>query len=239
LEEDILPRASLPRGVPYAVSTAVRYVILIIGFLLAVAAAGLDLSRFALMAGALGVGIGIGLQDVVNNLVSGLILLFERPIQTGDTVEVGGVMGEVRRIGIRSSTVRTWDGAEVVIPNARFISDQFVNWTLSDRQRRMTIKLGVKYGTDPDRVLEILLERASAHPDVLDTPEPVALFNGFGDSSLDFEVRAWTLRADAWRQVQSDITIFIDAALKEAGIEIPFPQRDLHLRSVDPGVSIK
>jgi potassium efflux system protein len=239
LEEDVLPRASLPRGVPYALSTAAHYVILFVGFLLAVSAVGFDLSRFALMAGALGVGIGIGLQDVVNNFVSGLILLFERPIQTGDTVEVGGVMGEVRRIGLRSSTVRTWDGAEVVIPNARFVSDQFVNWTLSDRQRRMTISVGVKYGTDPERVLEILLERANSHPDVLETPSPVALFNGFGDSSLDFEVRAWTLRADSWRQVQSEITIFIDSALKEAGIEIPFPQRDLHLRSVDPDVSIK
>jgi len=234
LEEGILPRARLPRVVPFAISTFARYAILLIGFMMAVAAVGFDLSRFALMAGALGVGIGIGLQDVVNNFISGVILLFERPIQLGDTVEVGDRRGDVTRIGMRSSTVRTFDGAEVVVPNSQFVSVEFVNWTLSDRQRRITLPVGVAYGTNPGRVIEILVEVATADPDILDRPGLQALFLGFGDSSLDFELRAWTGRAESWRQVQSNLAVAIHDALKRAGIEIPFPQRDLHLRSVSP-----
>jgi len=234
LEEDILPRARLPRGVPFAISAFARYAILLIGFMMAVAAIGFDLSRFALIVGALGVGIGIGLQDVVNNFVSGAILLFERPIQLGDTVEVGDLRGDVTRIGMRSSTVRTFDGAEVIVPNSQFISVQFVNWTLSDRQRRLSLPVGVAYGTDPERVIGILVEVAAADPDILDHPGLQALFLGFGESSLDFELRAWTGRFESWRQVQSNLAVAIHRALKEAGIEIPFPQRDLHLRSVSP-----
>lgn len=234
LEEGVLPRARLPRGVPFAISTFARYAILLIGFMMAVAAVGFDMSRFALMVGALGVGIGIGLQDVVNNFISGVILLFERPIQLGDTVEVGDLRGDVTRIGMRSSTVRTFDGAEVIVPNSQFISVQFVNWTLSDRQRRITLPVGVAYGTDPGRVIGILVEVAAADPDILDHPGLQALFLGFGDSSLDFELRAWTGRAESWRQVQSNLAVAIHGALKQAGIEIPFPQRDLHVRSVSP-----
>ena len=235
LEEDVLPRAQLPRGVPFAISTFTRYTVMLLGFMMAVAAIGFDLSRFALMAGALGVGIGIGLQDVVNNFVSGVILLFERPIQLGDTVEIGGdLRGDVTRIGMRSSTVRTFDGAEVVVPNSQFVSVQFVNWTLSDRQRRITLPVGVAYGTDPERVIQILVDVALADPDILDRPEIRALFLGFGESSLDFELRAWTGRFESWRQVQSNMAVAINRALREAGIEIPFPQRDLHVRSVSP-----
>jgi len=234
LEEGVLPRARLPRGVPFAISTFARYAILLMGFMMAVAAVGFDLSRFALMAGALGVGIGIGLQDVVNNFVSGVILLFERPIQLGDTVEVGDLRGDVTRIGMRSSTVRTFDGAEVIVPNSQFISAQFVNWTLSDRQRRITLPVGVAYGTDPERVIGILVELAAADPDILDHPPLQALFLGFGESSLDFQLRAWTGRSESWRQVQSNLAVAIHGALKQAGIEIPFPQRDLHVRSVSP-----
>jgi small-conductance mechanosensitive channel len=234
LEEDVLSRASLPRGVPFAISTMARYVVLLIGFFVAVAAAGFDMSRFALLAGALGVGIGIGLQDVVNNFVSGLILLFERPIQLGDIVEVGTLRGNVRRIGMRSSTVHTFDGAEVIVPNSQFVSKEFVNWTLSNRQRRINVFIGVAYGTDPTRVLEILSKIAQDNDDILNYPEPQALFVGFGDSSLDFELRAWTDRFDGWRQVQSDMSVSISTALREAEIQIPFPQRDLHLRTVSP-----
>ena len=236
LEEEMLPRTSLPRGVPFAISAMARYTILLFGFLIAVAAAGIDMSRITLVIGALGVGIGIGLQGVVNNVVSGLILLFERPIQVGDTVQLGDTLGEVRRIGIRSSTLRTFDGAEVVIPNARFVSDEFVNWTLSDRNRRIEIPVGVAYGSDPERVIALLLDVANAHPDIMSNPEPSALFLRFGDSSLDFLLRAWTGRSETWREVASQLAIAINRALGEAGIVIPFPQRDLHLRSVDPGL---
>lgn len=234
LDEDVLPRLSLPRGVPYAISTTAFYVVLMFGIIASLAAAGIDLSRFALLAGALGVGIGFGLQNIVNNFVSGLILLFERPIKTGDTIAVGDLMGEVRRIGIRSSTVRTWEGAEVIVPNANLVSDQVINWTLSDRQRRINVDVGVRYGTDPERVLALLLEVAAADDRILERPEPTALFLGFGDSSLDFRLRAWTARFDTWVQIRSDLCVAVNRALAEAGIEIPFPQRDLHLRSVDP-----
>jgi potassium efflux system protein len=162
-----------------------------------------------------------------------VILLFERPIQRGDTVEVGGVMGDVVRINMRSSTVRTFDGAEVVVPNSHFISNQFTNWTLSDSQRRIVIPVGVAYGTNPEQVIEILTAEAKRHEHILEQPEPITIFIGFGESSLDFEIRAWTQRFD-WRRIQSEIGLAIIHALDAAGIQIPFPQRDLHLRSVDP-----
>jgi len=231
LEEDVLRSMTLPRGVPAAISTLVHYAAVFIGFLVAAAAAGFDLSRFTLLAGAFGVGLGFGLQNVVNNFVSGLILIFERPVQVGDVVEIGGVQGHVQRIGIRASTVRTWGGAEVIVPNGDLISQQVTNWTLSDRLRRLEIPVGVRYGTDPRRVIDLLTEAAGQHPLVLSSPEVMTLFVGFGESSLDFVVRAWT-SSDDWRVVQSDLAVAINTALREAGIEIPFPQRDLHLRSM-------
>jgi small-conductance mechanosensitive channel len=224
LDEDVLPRLSLPRGVPYAVSTSAYYVVLMFGIFAALAAAGLDLSRFALLAGALGVGIGFGLQNIVNNFVSGLILLFERPIKTGDTIAVGELVGEVRRIGIRSSTVRTWEGAEVIVPNANLVSDQVINWTLSDHQRRINVDVGVRYGTDPERVLALLLEVAAADDRILERPEPTALFLGFGASSLDFRLRAWTARFDTWVQIRSDSG---DAAPRPADESPAGPVRQL------------
>jgi small-conductance mechanosensitive channel len=236
LDEDVLPRAHLPRGVPYAISSAIHYVLLLLGFALAVSAAGFDMSRFALVLGALGVGIGIGLQDVVNNFVCGLILLFERPIQTGDTVQVGEIAGRVTRIGMRSSTVRTWSGSEVIVPNAKLVTDSVVNWTLSDSLRRLDVPVGVAYGTDPDRVCALLIEVAKANRAVLPEPEPLALFLAHGQSSLDFELRAWTAQFDSFAQVRSELTAGVNKALREAGIEIPYPQRDVHLRSVDPAV---
>ncbi|MGW8265420.1 MAG: mechanosensitive ion channel domain-containing protein, partial [Longimicrobiales bacterium] len=238
LEEDVLRSLTLPRGVPAAISTLVHYAAVFIGFVMAAAAAGFDLSRFTLLAGAFGVGLGFGLQNVVNNFVSGLILIFERPIQVGDVVEVGGVQGHVRRIGIRASTVRTWSGAEVIVPNGDLISQQVTNWTLTDRLRRMEIPVGVRYGTDPQRVIDILNEAVRRHPEVLSDPEVHTLFQGFGESSLDFLVRAWTTSAE-WMIVQSDLAVAMNQALKEADVEIPFPQRDLHLRSVDPEIELK
>jgi small-conductance mechanosensitive channel len=236
LQEDILSRIDLPRGVPATISMMIHYSIITLGFLIALAAAGIELSQFALIFGALGVGIGFGLQGLVNNFVSGLILAFERPIQLGDTVEVGTLLGVVRRIGIRSSTVRTFEGAEVIVPNGNLISNDVINWTLSDRLRRVHVEVGVAYGTDPKRVLEILGAVAKNHKDVLEHPAPDILFMGFGDSSLNFLMRVWTARSEVWWNIRSEVTVAVSDALKENGIEIPFPQRDLHLRSVDPKV---
>jgi potassium efflux system protein len=233
LEEDVLPRIPLPRGVPASISILTNYAILAIGFLIALTAAGIEWSKFALLAGAFGVGIGFGLQNVVNNFISGLILIFERPIKVGDTVEVGVLKGTVKRIGIRSSTIRTFEGAEVIVPNGTLIQSEVTNWTLSDRLRRIEVNVGVAYGTDPNRVLRILHKVAEDHPVVLDNPAPMVLFQGFGESSLDFSFRVWTSDFDNWLSFSSDINLQVHNALKKAGIEIPFPQRDLHLRSVD------
>jgi small-conductance mechanosensitive channel len=234
LEEDVVPRLPARRGLGFAVTSTVQYTVVGVGFLLAISAAGVDLNRVSLLAGALGVGVGFGLQNVVNNFVSGLILLYERPVQIGDMVEVGGVTGEVRRIGIRSSTIRTFQGAEVIVPNGNLISDKVVNWTFSDRRRRMEVKVGVAYGTDPERVIALLESVARAHPDVLDEPPAQALFVGFGESSLDFELRAWSALFENYVITQSQLAVAVSRALAEAGIEIPFPQRDLHLRTAPP-----
>ena len=231
-----MPRIPLPRGVPSSISMLTNYVILAIGFLIALTAAGMEWSKFALLAGAFGVGIGFGLQNVVNNFISGLILIFERPIKVGDAVEVGALKGKVMRIGIRSSTIRTFDGAEVIVPNGTIIQSEVTNWTLSDQLRRIEVKVGVAYGTDPNKVLEILRQVAKDHPAVLDNPEPMVLFQGFGESSLDFSLRVWTADFDNWLAFGSEITLLVHNALKKAGIEIPFPQRDLHLRSVDKDI---
>lgn len=232
LDEDVFPRFPLARGVPYAVSTLVHYTVLLVGFLLAFAAMGIDLNRFTILAGAFGVGIGFGMQNIVNNFVSGIILLFERPIQVGDTIQMGELVGEVKRIGIRSSAVRTWQGAEVIVPNASFISESVTNWTLSDRLRRIDVKVGVAYGTDPVLVLELLTKVATDHPLVLTEPPSVALFLGFGDSALDFELRAWTNRFEQWVRIRSELNVAVNAALRDAKITIPFPQRDVHLDSL-------
>ncbi|MEE8585041.1 MAG: mechanosensitive ion channel domain-containing protein, partial [Acidobacteriota bacterium] len=166
LGNEVLPRVTLPRGVSDAIVHLTHYSLVLVGFLMAAAAAGIDLSKLAFMAGALGVGIGFGLRDVVNNFVSGLILLFERPLQVGDRIQLGELLGDVKRIGIRASVVRTISGAEVVIPNGNLLSNDLINWTLSDRQRRVELDVGVAYGSDPDQVIEILRAVAQAHPDV-------------------------------------------------------------------------
>jgi len=230
LEEDIYPRLPMGRGMPYAISSLLHYAILLLGFLLAVAAMGLDLNKVTLLTGAFGVGVGFGLQAIVNNFVSGLILLFERPIQVGDAIQMADLDGEVRRIGIRSTTVHTWRGAEVIVPNATLISGTLTNWTLSDRTRRLEVPVGVAYGVDPERVLKLLSDVASAIPGVLANPAPVALFQGFGDSALNFELRAWTDHFEEWGSVRSRIVVAVNNRLKAEGIEVPFPQRDVNLR---------
>jgi small-conductance mechanosensitive channel len=236
LRDDVLPRVHLARGVDNAITTSVHYALLFAGFLLALGAAGIDMSRFAILAGAFGVGIGFGLQNIVNNFVSGLVLLYERPVGVGDMVEVGDLLGTVTRIGIRSSTVRTFQGSEVIVPNANLITEQLINWTLSDAIRRIDLPVGVAYGSDHERVQEVLREAIASVENVHSQPEPIVLFQGLGDSSLDFEVRLWT-DAPIWPWVHSAAMGEIYAGLARAGIEIPFPQRDLHFKSVRPEVA--
>jgi small-conductance mechanosensitive channel len=221
LEEDVYPRMNLARGLPYALSTLVRYGLLLAGFFAALAALGLDLTRLTVLVSAFGLGLGFGMQQIINNFVSGLILLFERPVQVGDLVQLQDLVGEVRRIGIRSSLVRTLEGAEVIIPNSDLIQSQVTNWTLSDRKRRVTLEIGVTYGTEAGRVLGLLVEIAKRDPRVAADPGPEALFVGFGASSLDFQLRFWTEDMQ-WLRVKSDIGVALQTTLREAGIGVPF-----------------
>jgi potassium-dependent mechanosensitive channel len=230
LDEDVYPRIGLTLGLSYMISSLLHYAILFLGFLLAIAALGVDLNKVTVLAGAFGVGLGFGLQGVVNNFVSGLIVLFERPISVGDVIQMGELGGEVRRIGIRSTTVRTAEGAEVIVPNASLVAEKVTNWTLSDQMRRIDVSVGVAYGNAPDKVLELLRGVAVAHPYVLKEPKPVAFFIGFGDSAMNFELRTWTNRFDQWVAIRSELSVALYEALRTAGIEIPFPQHEVRLR---------
>jgi small-conductance mechanosensitive channel len=234
LEEDVFPHVHLQPGVPYALSTFARYAIVFVGFVVALLVLGVNLDRVTVLGGALGVGVGFGLQNIVNNFVSGLIVLFERPVRVGDSVQIRDVQGEIRRIGIRSSTVIAWEGAEVIVPNSLLVAEQVTNWTPTIYHRRVDIPVGVAYGTGPDVVVKLLADVASAHPDVAAQPAPQALFLGFGDSALKFELRAWTNRLDRFGVVKSELGIAVYTALRGAGIDIPFPQHEVRLHREPP-----
>jgi small-conductance mechanosensitive channel len=195
----------------------------------------LPLLAFLAAAPAGHVGIGLGLQDLVKNFAAGLTLLFERRVHVGDALELPsqGIFGRVLSIDVRASVVRTWNGAEVVVPNADLISGAVTNWTLSDRLYRLEIPVGVACGSEPERVIEVLLDAVRSKDDLLGDPPPRALFRGFGDSSLNFLVRAWTDQGyEQALPLTGELGLAIHRKLREAGIEIPFPQRDLHLASV-------
>jgi potassium-dependent mechanosensitive channel len=235
LREELLKRLRLKRGIPELISTTLHYLLLLLVFLFAVNAGGVALNKFTVITGALGVGVGFGLQNIINNFVSGLILQFERPIRVGDVVEIqAGLTGTVTRIGIRASTVQTFQGAEIIIPNATFISGNVTNWTLSEARRRLDLPIGVAYGTDPKLVKELLERPAIQHPDVLTSPAPAVFFKEFGDSALNFEIQFWVMQESNTTKVKSEVALEVMRLLSEAGLEIPFPQRDLHLRGVDP-----
>ncbi len=232
LHEELLNRMPLPRGVGNSIASLTYYSVLLLGLAVALSAAGVKASQLAIVLGALGVGIGFGLQNVVNNFVSGLILMFERPIQPGDVVEIGDTSGQVRDIGMRATRIRTFEGADVVVPNGTLLSEKLTNWTMLDRNRRIEINVGLAYGTDPARAIELLASVARGTLGVSTQPAPIAMFMGFGANTLDFSVRAWTPDFDQWMSIRSDMLSRMYEALKQAGIDIPFPQTDLHLRSI-------
>lgn len=213
LEEDVYSRMALPRGVPYALSTLTRYGLLLAGFLIALGTLGLDLTKVTVLVSAFGIGVGFGLQQVINNFVSGLILLFERPVQVGDLVQLGDLGGEVRRIGIRSSTVFTPEGAEVIVPNSKMIEDRVTNWTLSDRRRRVDLAIGVAYDADSERILALLVDVARRNPRVTSDPEPEALLMNFGEKSAEFQLRVWTAEPN-WMRFRSDLGVEVQRALR-------------------------
>ncbi len=228
-DEDNYLRFESMRGIPSAISMTLRILFTSAAVFFAFSAAGFDMKSFSIVLGALSVGIGFGLQNVVNNYISGLILIYERPVQKGDIVEVNNLLGEVVDIGIRRSNVRTFDGAEVIIPNANLTSNELINWTLSDKHKRLDIKVGVSYGSDPNLVLQILKKVATENTLIVNIPAPLVLFDEFGDSSLNFRVLCWVL-LDNGLTAKSNIGVEIFNAFAENGIEIPFPQIDLHVK---------
>lgn len=233
LDRYVLERASVDPGVRDSVRTGVGYFGVVLAALLAVSYLGLDFSNLAIVAGALSVGVGFGLQSIVNNFVSGLILLAERPIKAGDWIIVGGHEGIVRKISVRSTEIETFDRANVVIPNSMLISDTVKNWTLHNDTGRMPIAVGVHYDSDPEKVRDILLEVARQHPQVLSVPEPFVFFEDFGDSALNFILFVYLANVNRSFAVRTDLRIAILKAFRQNGIEIPYPQTDVHLRDLD------
>lgn len=228
----VLVRTKLDVGARQAFGSISRYVLILVGMLVALQTVGIDLTVLNVIAGAVGIGVGFGLQNIANNFISGLIILFERPIKIGDRIEVGSVDGDVIEIGARSTTVLTNDKISIIVPNSKFITDNVTNWSHTDPRVRFHMKVGVAYGSDARQVEKLLLEVARANPNVIADPPPKVWFRGFGDSSLDFELLAWnTNLVHSKGQFISDMNFAIYDKFKEHGIEIPFPQRDLHIRS--------
>ena len=233
LEMRVFPHTRLDAGVRNSLKTTIGYVGLFSAATIAVSTAGVDLANIAIIAGALSIGIGFGLQNIVNNFVSGLILLLERPIKVGDWIVVGERQGYVERIKVRATEIQTFERSSVIIPNSELLSSALVNWTHRDAIGRIEIAVGVSYGSDVVLVRDTLLEVAASHPDVMDDPAPVALFMAFGNSSLDFELRCFVPQAIWKLRIATEIRFEVLRLFRERSIEIPFPQRDVHLRGLE------
>ena len=216
LEEEIYPKLNLERGLPYAISTLLHYVLLVTGVLIGLGVLGVDMTRFTIVAGAFSVGIGFGLQNIVNNFVSGLIVLFERPIKVGDTIQIDDVIGRVQHIGIRASVVRSTAGSEVIIPNAKLIADKVTNWTLSSQLRQIAVPLLTKPDIDVPEFKQVLLDIAGRNDRVAQAPSPEVLFIRRALDNFEFELRVWTREVDAWLEVKSDLITEINETLRQS-----------------------
>ena len=234
LMENVLGSREMDAGARLSIVRLIHYALVLVGFLMALSALGFELKNITIIGGALGVGIGFGMQAIVNNFVSGLILLFERPIKVGDMIQLAdGQQGRVLNLGLRATTVQTLDRAEIVVPNGDLISSPVINWTLGDRSMRLVVNVGVAYGSDVETVMRVLMTVATESDQVLKDPQPKVLFLNFGDSSLDFELRVRIANFDDRFTIKSALLREIDRRFRLEGVEIPFPQRDFHLRSVD------
>ncbi len=238
LKNRVLTHTPLTHSQQYALARVSSYLIFTLGLVIGLESLGLNLNSLVVIGGALGIGIGLGLQPIVTNFVAGLILLLEQPIRLGDRIEVGETYGDVVRMQGRSTWVRTNDNVVIIVPNSEFINHRVTNWTANDTRVRINMPVGVSYDADPAEVRRILVEIAAKHAEVLENPAPEVVFTEFGDSSLNFELRVWTeRRVQTPKVLKSDLYFAIFAAFREHGIEIPFPQRDLHVRSVDQPVA--
>ena len=238
LEILFLRRLPIDRGSRYAITTVARYAIAVVGVVVLAWVLRIGWSKVQWLAAALAVGLGFGLQEIFANFVSGLILLIERPVRVGDTVTIGDVNGTVMKIQMRATTVQDWNRRELIVPNKELITGKLVNWTLSDASFRIDLKIGIAYGSDTALARQILLDVARQHPDVLRKPAPKAIFRGFGESALDFELRAYIPDINYWPRAITELNMLIDRRLRDNGIEIAFPQRDIHVRSIDGQLSV-
>jgi small-conductance mechanosensitive channel len=234
LVHKILSRYKIDIGVSQAIGTIVRYIITVFGLIILIQSAGIDLRGLGLAFGALGVGIGLGLQGITNNFISGIIILFERPIKVGDRIEIGLIKGDVVRISPRATTIITNDNISVIVPNSEFITTTVINWSHNDRMVRFNFPIHVSYKEDPQKIKKLLMEVARDNPGVLTNPAPDVLFDHYGDNGLQFNLRVWTLHfIDRPNVLKSQLYYSIFTKFKEQKIEIPFPQRSLHFKSSD------
>lgn len=230
--KQILSKYSEDIGVSQSIGTIIQYFFIVLGAFIIIQSTGVNLGSLNVLAGALGVGIGFGMQNIANNFISGLIILFERPIKVGDRIEVGNVSGDVVKISSRATTVNTNDNISIIIPNSDLINKQVINWSHNDRRIRFHVPVGVSYKEDPEVIKKILLEVAENHSDILKRPKPDVLFIGYGESSLDFDLLVWTnTYIDRPVILKSKLYYIIFEKFKEHNIEIPYPQRDLHIKS--------
>ncbi len=221
-------------GTGHTLKRLIHYAILTVGFLIAVDFIGIDLTNLAVVAGFLSVGIGFGLRNIASNFISGIILMIERPISVGDFITVDDFLGTVQTIGLRATVFQTVDNQSIVIPNSTFLEQNVINWTRGEDEIRLRFSVGVAYGSDIEKVKSVLLEAAGKHEAVLENPPPEVVFQEFGNSSLDFELRVWISHANDRVPVRDELNTLINNFFLENDLEIPFPQRDLHLRSTTP-----
>jgi len=238
LEMAVLQRLPVDAGFRYTVGTVARYLIIVVGVVLGCRAIGLSWVKVQWLVAAISVGLGFGLQEIFANFVSGLIILFERPVRVGDVVTVADVTGVVSRIHMRATTITNWDRKEFIVPNKEFITGRLLNWTLSDQVNRVLVNVGIAYGSDTELAGQLLLKVAREHPLVLDDPEPLVTFEEFGASSLNFVLRAYLPNMDNRLAVIHDLHTAVDREFRAAGIEIAFPQQDVHVRSIDAGLPL-
>lgn len=232
LVKKILAKRDMTLGTKESIGTIVKYILIVAGIFSILQTNGIDLSAFGVLAGAIGVGIGFGLQNITNNFISGLIILFEQPIKVGDRIEVGDVTGDVVKISSRATTVITNDNISIIVPNSKFIDNEVINWSHNEHRIRFNFPVGVSYKENPEKVKKILLEVAKSNPGVLNTPESDVLFDSYGDNSINFNLRVWTTTyVNKPKVLRSELYYEIFRRFGEENVEIPFPQRDIHLRS--------
>jgi small-conductance mechanosensitive channel len=226
----VLAKSRIDVGVRIAVGTIIRYIVLVIGFIIVFQTVGIDLSTLTILAGALGIGIGFGLQNITNNFVSGIVILFERPIKVGDRIEVGEISGDVMKIAIRATTILTNDNISIIVPNSDFVSSKVINWSHIDRNVRLNFPVSVSYKEDPERIKKVLLDVVANNQGVLKEPKPDVLFEDFGESSLVFNLRVWTREyTNRPGVLKSQLYYAIFKKFREEKIQIPYPQRDIHI----------